>query len=162
MTNQFNIHALSTQHASSSEHIAVIDALHRFTWGLDAKDSALLASAFAADGVADFSPAANRIGIQFPPLRGSATIASSLLQFVSPLTTSQTVGNARVQVTGDRATPQALVEAQHLPSADHSRHYLMKNVYTVLLSRDGENWRIDEMSIVNIWADGDLKVITGQ
>jgi SnoaL-like domain len=130
--------------------------------GLDAKDSNLLASAFSEKGVADFSPAASRIGIQFPPLEGRETIAGALGQFVSGLSTSHTVGNARVTVTNDNAELQALVEAQHLPKADHSRHYLMKNVYTLSLSRKGSTWFIDQLSIDNIWADGDLKLITGQ
>jgi hypothetical protein len=162
MTNEFTIKALAGQIASPSDQIGVIDALHRFTWGLDAKDKELLASAFSDKGIADFSPAATRIGIQFPPLEGKETIAGALGQFVSGLSTSHTVGNARVSVANDKAELQALVEAQHLPKADHSRHYLMKNVYTLSLSRSGSTWLIDHLSIDNIWADGDLKVIIGQ
>jgi SnoaL-like domain len=162
MTSEFNIKALASQNASPADQIGVIDALHRFTWGLDAKDPVLLASAFSAKGVADFSPAAKRIGIQFPPLEGRDTIAGALSQFVSGLSTSHTVGNARVNVENDKAQLQALVEAQHLPKGDHSRHYLMKNAYTIALSRGGDRWLIDHLSIDNIWADGDLKVITGQ
>jgi hypothetical protein len=162
MTTEFSINAIAQQNASPADYIGVVDALHRFTWGLDAKDAALIASAFADQGIADFSPAAQRIGIQFPPLQGRDVIAAALGQFVSALSTSHTVGNARVHVDGNKARLQALVEAQHLPKADHSRHYLMKNIYTLSLTLVGDAWVIDHLSIDNIWADGDIKLITGQ
>ncbi len=161
MIPTFAIRALPHQAASPADHMAIIDALHRFTWGLDAKDEQLLASAFSEEGIADFSPAAQRIGMEFPPLNGRENIASALSQFVANLSTSHSASNARVAVSGDQAKMQALVEAQHLAIADHTRHYLMKNVYSLSLSRNGEIWLIDQLSIDNIWSDGDINVIAG-
>jgi hypothetical protein len=69
------------------------------------------------------------------------------------------VTNPRIALGGDRATLVALVEAQHLPSGDHRRHLLLKNIYTVELSRDGVRWVIDRLRIDNVWFDGDPTVL---
>jgi SnoaL-like domain len=150
------------QNATPAEYIAVLDALHRFTWGMDTDNGALIASAFAEDGVADFSPAATKIGITFPPLAGRAVIEQALVPFAAGLVTSHTVGNARVFVNGDKANLRALVEAQQIPVKDRSRYILLKNDYTVSLVKEGDTWRIKNMSIDNLWSQGDVKVLMGQ
>lgn len=60
-----------------------------------------------------------------------------------------------------RATLFALVEAQHVPKDDPSRHLLLKNIYAVELSRDHELWVIDHMRIENVWFTGDPTVLFG-
>jgi SnoaL-like domain len=155
-------HAQTRAAAAPAETLAVVDALYRFAQGMDEDNPQLLRSAFAADAVADFSPAAKRLGIEFPVLRGRETIAGGLIPFAAPLDTSHSVSNPRVQIKGRTATLSALVEAQHLPSKDHSRHILMKNRYAVDLVRAGSSWVITKMVIDNIWFDGDVKVLSGQ
>lgn len=150
------------QNASPVDQLAVLDALHRFAWGMDTDDSNLIASAFAPTGVADFGPAAQKLGIQFPLLEGREAIAGALGQFAGMLVTSHSVGNVRVHVDGDRARLRALVEAQHFPANDASRFLLMKNDYDLELTRNGGSWLIVRMTINNIWSQGDVRVITGQ
>jgi hypothetical protein len=151
-----------TQNASPADHIAVLDALHRFAWGMDTDNGDLIASAFAENGVADFSPAAKKIGITFPPLEGRDTIKGALTPFAQGLITSHTIGNARVEVNGDTAKVRALVEAQQISVKDRSRGILLKNDYDVALSRDGSQWVITRMTIDNVWSTGDVKVLTGE
>jgi hypothetical protein len=150
------------QNATPAEYLGVTDALHRFTWGMDTDNGALIASAFTEDGVADFSPAAKKIGIAFPLLQGRTTIEQALVPFAAGLITSHTVGNARVFVSGDTAKLHVLVEAQQISVKDKSRNILMKNDYTVSLIKQGDAWRITNMSIDNLWSQGDAKVLTGQ
>ncbi|MNW09877.1 hypothetical protein D3C71_2069780 [compost metagenome] len=66
-----------------------------------------------------------------------------------------------MSVDGDRAHLDALVEAQHVPRADHSRHYLMKNRYDVDLVRQGDMWVIQRVTIDNVWRSGDPSVLAG-
>jgi hypothetical protein len=152
---------MTTNLAELNDRYEVIDALHRVAIGLDTKDLTLLASAFTADAIADFTPAAKKVGMEFPVLTGRDAIVSALSQFLSNYKTSHTVGNARAQVKGDTASLYALVETQHVPLSDRSRHFLFKNQYTTDLVRDGDLWLIKHLHIENLWTDGDLKVITG-
>ena len=152
---------MTTSLSELNDRYEVIDALHRYAIGLDTKDLTLLESAFTSDAVADFTPAATKVGMEFPLLTGREAIVSALSQFLANYTTSHTVGNARAQVKGDIANLYALVEAQHVPLSDRSRHFLFKNQYTINLVREGNLWLIKHLHIENLWTDGDLKVITG-
>ncbi|MGL4488367.1 MAG: nuclear transport factor 2 family protein [Rhizobiaceae bacterium] len=154
--------AVLKQNATPSDYLGAVDALHRFTWGMDSDNAELIASAFSEDGTADFSPAAKTLGIQFPPITGRGNIEKGLHGFASGLITSHSVANARVNVNGDEALMHAIVEAQHFPVKDRSRNMLMKNAYIVKLVRNGDGWLIQNMSIENIWSQGDVKVITGE
>ena len=144
-----------------ADHHAVTDALIRFTNGMDTDNGALIASAFAEAGIADFTPAAARVGMQFPVLEGRETIVSALVPFASSFTTSHSVTNARVDVQGDTATLYALVEAQHLPTDNGSRNFMMMNQYRIDLIREGDQWVMSRMTIDNLWSEGDLAVMTG-
>lgn len=64
-------------------------------------------------------------------------------------------------VDGDTARATALVEAQHLLSADPATHALLKNPYTVAVVRDGSRWLIRRMLIENTWFTGDPVAIFG-
>jgi SnoaL-like domain len=152
-----------TQNATPAEYLAVVDALHRFTWGMDTDNKELLGSAFAEDGTADFSNAAKTLGITFPAITGRGNIKQGLGGFASGLVTSNIVADARVNVDGENATLYAIVEAQHIPLKDRTRNLLLSNAYTVKLGRNGDAWLIKNMSVVeNLWLQGDIKVATGQ
>jgi ketosteroid isomerase-like protein len=152
---------MNTTPNTARDELNIIDALYRFAQGLDTDDAAMLSSAFAEDAIADFSPAAAKLGIPFPRLSGRDNIVTALSGFVAPLDTSHSVANPRVVIDGDSASLSALVEAQHLPANDHTRHLLMKNRYQVELVRSNTQWLIKSVVIHNIWSDGDIKVITG-
>lgn len=140
----------------------IVDALHRFALGQDLKDAALFASAFAADAELDFRPAAARWGGNPPLMVGRDTIVTTILDsFTGRVDTTHQVTNPRIAMDGDTARLTALVEAQHLLSADHSTFALLKNPYDVELVRDGRRWVVRRMRIDNTWYRGDPAAIFG-
>lgn len=146
---------------TAAEKIAVIDTLHRFAAGIDLKDSTLLASAFTPDAVSDFRPAAAKAGFEYPVLEGRDTIVGALSGALSQLDTTHSVSNPRVTLNGDIARLDALVEAQHVPQSDPSRHYLMKNRYDVDLVQEEGVWLIQRVTVDNVWRSGDPAVLAG-
>lgn len=145
----------------AADKLAVAEALYRFAAGIDLKDADLLASAFAADAISDFRPAASKAGFDYPVLEGRDTIVTALTGSLKTLDTTHSVANPRVAIEGDNARLDALVEAQHVPSSDPSRHYLMKNRYDVELARLEDGWVIQRVTIDNIWRSGDPSVLAG-
>lgn len=140
----------------------IVDALLRFALGQDRKDRDLFASAFAEDAELDFRPAAAKWGAEPPVMRGRDTIVDTILgMFADRVDTTHQVTNTRVRVLGDRAHLTALVEAQHLLTADPGTHALLKNPYDVQLVRDGDRWLIRRMRIENTWLVGDPQAIFG-
>ncbi len=145
----------------TADKFAVIETLYRFAAGIDLRDRALLASAFTENAVSDFRPAAAKAGFEYPVLEGREVIVAALSDSLSQFDTTHSVSNPRVSIDGDKARLEAIVEAQHLPSNDHSRHYLMKNRYDVQLARHGELWRIERVTVDNVWRTGDPAVLAG-
>ncbi|KAF7559745.1 hypothetical protein G7046_g4410 [Stylonectria norvegica] len=123
----------STQ--ESADKAAVVDALYRFAVGIDEGNQVLLASALAEDSVSDFRLAAAKAGFDYPVIEGKEAIVSALSASLATIYTTHSVANPRVMLDGDKAHLEALVEAQHVPRSDPSRHYLMKNRYNVDLAR---------------------------
>lgn len=145
----------------TADKFAVIETLYRYAAGLDLRDNNLLASAFTEDAVSDFRPAGKKAGFEYPVLEGRETIIAALMGSLNQIDTTHSVSNPRVKIDGDKAVMDALVEAQHLPSSDHSSHYLMKNRYDVELIRDGEVWVIQRVTVDSVWRTGDPGVLTG-
>jgi hypothetical protein len=142
------------------DRVEVLDALYRFALGQDLKDRTLFASAFAEDAELDFRPAAAKWGARPPLMSGRDTIVTTILgMFTGRIDTTHQVTNPRVAVDGDTARLTALVEAQHLLTADHSVFALLKNPYDVDLVRDGERWVVRHLRIDNAWFTGDPATI---
>jgi hypothetical protein len=140
----------------------IADALYRFALGQDRKDAMLFASAFAADAELDFGPAAAEWGGESPVMAGREAIVAAILGlFAGRVDTTHQVTNVRIAVSGDTARVTALVEAQHLLSADHATHALLKNPYDVEAVRDGDRWVIRRMRIANAWFTGDPRAVFG-
>ncbi|MET0362478.1 MAG: nuclear transport factor 2 family protein [Sphingobium sp.] len=139
----------------------MIDALYRYAAGIDLRDQDLLASSLAEDAISDFRPAATKAGFEYPVLQGRETLVSALSTSLAGIDTTHTVSNPRVWLEGDTARMEALVEAQHVPQDDHSRHYMMKNRYDVDLSRNGDVWVIQRVVVDNVWRNGDPSVLAG-
>ncbi|OLF14943.1 nuclear transport factor 2 family protein [Actinophytocola xanthii] len=138
----------------------IADALYRFALGQDLKDRELFASAFAAEAELDFRPAAARWGGEVPLMSGRDTIVDTILgSFTGRVDTTHQVTNPRVSVDGDTARMTALVEAQHLLSADHATFALLKNHYQVALVREESHWLVHRMRIENVWFTGDPRAI---
>lgn len=144
------------------DRVEIVDALYRFGLGQDLKDRELFASSFSADAEVDFRPAAARWGASPPVMVGRDTIVSTILAlFEGRVDTSHQVTNPRVAIDGDTAQVTALVEAQHLLSADHGVHALLKNLYDVELVRDGSRWVMRRVRITNLWLTGTPAAIFG-
>lgn len=139
---------------------AIIDALYRFGAGQDLHDRALFESAFAPDAVLDFTQPARRLGVSLAPFTGRAQIVDAIVASTRALDTTHTVTNPRITAyDGTSATLFALVEAQHVPSDDHARHLLLKNIYFVDVVRRETGWVIRRMTIENVWMHGDGAVL---
>jgi hypothetical protein len=145
----------------TADKFAVVEALYRFAAGLDLRDHDLLSSAFAVDAISDFRPAGKKAGFDYPVLQGREIIVGALMGSLSEIDTTHSISNPRVTLDGDKAVMDALVEAQHLPSNDHSRYYLMKNRYYVELVRQGDIWVIQRYIVDNVWRTGDATVLSG-
>ncbi|WP_198946166.1 nuclear transport factor 2 family protein [Pseudofrankia asymbiotica] len=158
-------HALSAKDPADiigelKDRAEVTDALYRFTLGLDLRDRELAASAFAADAELE-SRATTGKGEPGPVMTGRDTIVETVLATIARLDTTHVVTNPRIQVNGDAARLTAIVEAQHLLTADHSRNALMKNRYTVALCRDGERWVMRRVRVETVWHAGDPAAVFG-
>ena len=147
--------------SDAADQLAVVDALYRFTAGIDLRDHALLASALAEHAVSDFRPAAAKAGFDYPVIEGRGAIVAALSGSLATLDTTHSVTNPRVTIDGDTARLDALVEAQHVPRSDPTRHYLMKNRYDVELARTGDSWVITRNTVDNVWRSGDPTVLAG-
>lgn len=145
----------------AADRLAVVEALYRFTAGIDLRDMELLASSLAENAVSDFRPAAAKAGFEYPGIEGRDVIVSALMTSLSTLDTTHSVSNPRVAIDGDTARMNVLVEAQHVPRSDPSRHYLMKNRYDVELARTVDVWVITRNTVDNVWRTGDPTVLSG-
>lgn len=142
------------------DRAAIVDALYRFGAGMDQRDRALFESAFSPAASLDLSGAARRLGFELPVIQGREAITEAIMAEVSRVDTTHTITNPRITgYDGRRARLSALVEAQNLPRGDHSRHLLLKNIYTVDLTKQDEDWTIDALLIENLWLDGDPEVL---
>jgi hypothetical protein len=150
-----------TSLTNTADKIAVVEALYRFAAGIDLRDKDLLASSLAADAVSDFRPAAAKAGFEYPVLEGRENIVAALSSALRLLDTTHSVSNPRATVNGNDAHLEAMVEAQHVPSNDAARHYLMKNRYDVELVRQGEVWVIRRTTVDNVWRSGDPAILAG-
>jgi len=162
VTQHQALRALETKDVARwlKDRVEVVDALYRFGLGQDLRDRELFASAFAVDAELDFRPAAAKIGVHTKLMVGRDNIVESILAVLAGVRTTHVITNPRVQFDGDFAWLTALVEAQHLLTADH-RHALLKNLYAVHLVRDGERWVIRQLHIDNIWYTGEPEAIFG-
>lgn len=145
----------------AGDKLAVAEALYRFAAGIDLRDRALLASAFAENAISDFRPAAAKAGFEYPVLQGRDVIVDALASSLSQVDTTHSISNPRVEIDGDAATVDMLVEAQHVSREDASSHYLMKNRYDVVLSRKGDAWEIERVTVDNVWRTGNPGVLAG-
>ncbi len=158
-----NSHATTAKPSptDAADKIAVAEALYRYAAGIDLRDDQLLASALTDDVVLDFRPAAAKAGFEYPVLEGRQTVVGALTNSLAGIDTTHTASNPLVSLQGDTAQLDALVEAQHLPRGDHSRHYLMKNRYDVELVRSSGGWLMRRITVDNVWRSGDAGVLAG-
>lgn len=144
------------------DHLEIVDALHRFGLGQDLADRTLFASSFTADAELDFRPAAARWGGRPPLMTGRDGIVDTILAgFAGRVTTTHQVTNPRIAINHEVASLTALVEAQHVLTADPETFALLKNRYAVSLVRDGGRWLMRRVHIDNVWYLGNPPAIFG-
>ena len=144
------------------DHLEITDALYRFGAGIDFNNDDLLASALAPDVIIDFTPSNKLWGLEFPVLSERNLIVQAFKHSVCLLDTTHVVTNPRIEINGDTAKLYAIVEAQHLPPNDHSRHCLMKNQYDVSLVRQGDRWVIKHLIVHGVWFTGEPSILMGK
>jgi hypothetical protein len=151
---------LKYERVDPQERDDIVDALYRFASGMDFRDRALFESAFSDEAALDLSRAARRMGMELPVMRGRQVIADVIMHETTLVDTTHSVTNPRiVAYDGKHARLSALVEAQNLPRDDHSRHLLLKNRFTVELTKQDGMWTIDYLQVENLWLDGDPRVL---
>lgn len=151
---------IASQGPSAQDFIAIVDALYRFGAGQDLRERVLFESAFSPDAALDFTQPAQLLGADIEPFQSRTAIVETIFAAIGDLDTTHTISNPRVtSFNGEHAELFALVEAQHLPRGDHSRHLLLKHIYTQRLTRYGKLWMIDHMRIDMIWFTGDPAVL---
>ena len=147
---------------TAEDRLGIADALYRLGAGIDEASDTLLASAFTADAIVDFGPAARAMGVDFPPLAGRDATASTLVATVGKLDTTHAVSNPRVTMEDGRVVLRALVEAAHFPPGDRSRRCVMHNRYAADMRREDGAWRIARLDVQCAWFDGDPQVLLGR
>jgi hypothetical protein len=146
------------------DRFEIADAMHRYAFGLDHGDGDSLASAFTEDCVLDFTTAGQKLGLPFTVLNGRNQVLEVLVPMIGPLDTSHTISNVQIEVSGDTATLHCYLMSQHFMPGEGPRqgadHALLMNRYDADLVRDGLKWRIQRVTIDNVWAEGNPDVVT--
>ena len=144
------------------DRLEIADALYRFGAAIDSNSEELFVSALAPDAIVDMTPGNKLWGLELPVFQGRDIVIQALRNSVCLLDTTHVVTNPRIEINGDAAKLYAIVEAQHLPPDDHSRHCLMKNQYDVSLVRNGDYWVIKHMLVKGVWFTGKPNILMGQ
>ena len=147
----------------ANDRYEIVDALHRFAFGLDHGDADSLSSAFTEDCVLDFRPAGKKLGLDFPKLTGRQAIVQTLIPLLGPLDTSHTTSNLQIEISDDSATLYCYVSAQHFMPREGPRpgteNALLMNRYDCQLVRDGQKWRFRQIVIDNAWSQGNPEIL---
>ena len=147
----------------ANDRYEAADTLHRYAFGLDHGDAAILASALTEDCILDFRPADRNLHLNFPLLTGRQAILDAVLPLIGPLDTSHTATNLQVEIGENSARLSAYVMSQHFMPRQGSRrgaeNALLMNRYDCELVRDGQKWRFKRITIDNAWSQGDPEIL---
>lgn len=145
---------------------AAIDALLRYTDGLDRADEAQLKSAFTEQAILDLSQFLS-LGMTYPPIHGLDNITAVCMGAVGKaLETTHSLTNILVKLDdqNNSANITCYCEAQHIKqgqafaSDSHDNSFLVKSRYTALVSQQGPTWKIERLDIVPLWSKGNSSV----
>ncbi len=144
------------------DRLEIADALYRFVAGIGFNNEVFFISALAPDIVVDMTPGNKLWGLSLPVFQGRDVVIQALKNSVCLLDTTHAVTNLRTEINRDTAKLYAIVEAQHLPPNDHTRHCLMKNQYEANLIRSGDKWVIKHLRVDGVWFTGEPSVLMEQ
>lgn len=145
---------------------AAIDALLRYTDGLDRADETHLKSAFTEKAVLDLS-AFKSLGQTYEPIHGLDKITAVCMGAVGKaLETTHSLTNILVELNdeNDSATITCYCEAQHIKqgqafaSDSHDNSLLVKSRYIASVSKQGPTWKMERLDIVPLWSKGNNNV----
>jgi SnoaL-like domain len=145
--------------AAYPDRIQIIDALYRLVIGIDDNDPPLLMSSLTSDCHVDYQKAGQIMGLSFPVLDDRDAAVETVLAVVGPLDTLHKVSTSRVWVNGDKGNMTAVVEAQHFPPNNRSRHLMMNSRYELEVRKDDGAWKISSLVCNLVWFDGDPQVL---
>ncbi|KAL6903952.1 hypothetical protein GGI43DRAFT_399265 [Trichoderma evansii] len=143
-----------------------IDALLRYTDGLDRGDATQLDSAFTEDAIVDLS-AFSSLGMNYEPIHGRNTITAVCMNAVGEaLETTHSLTNILVKLNdkNDSAIITCYSEAQHIKkgqafaSDSHDNSLLVKCRYNASVSQRGSEWKIERLDVVPLWSKGNMSV----
>ena len=140
---------------------AIIDALSRFTTGLDTADAALFDSAFASDA---------RFEMNGQAIDGLDAIHERLYNLVSKLDTTHFVTNVRanIEAGSSRASMTATALAKHYSSGQgktsNAPCFSAGSRYIIDCEKDGKDglWKIRYFKGESVWFEGDRAAVIGQ
>ena len=143
---------------------AITDVLFRVAVGIDLADAELLATTVTDDAVVDLGPATRKIGSDFPAMESSEQATGTHLRAVGSPDTSHSMTSMRVSLSGDTATADCSVMAQHFLPGEGSRpdrtaHALEMNLWAAAFLRTAEGWRIRRLDVNNAWFEGDPSIL---
>lgn len=145
---------------------AAIDALLRYTDGLDRADAAQFESAFTENAILDLT-AFSSLGINYEPIHGRSSIIAACMSAVGEaLETTHSLTNILVKLNNqnDGAAITCYAEAQHIKkgqafaSDSHDNSLLVKSRYIASVSQQGPDWKIERLEVVPLWSKGSMSV----
>lgn len=92
-------------------------------------------------------------------MQGRDIIVDALVSSLSQVDTTHSISNPRVMIDGDGASVDMLVEAQHVSRDDPGSNYLVKNRCDFALSRRGDVWVIEQVTVDNDLGTGNPRVL---
>lgn len=159
----FKAKTLPLKLSGLTDREACIDTIVRFVQGIDDASEELLMSAFDPSVEFDLT-AVSAVGVPFGKHSGRDEVVAHLLSSVGRLDTLHQTTNFRVIVEGDEAQLTCFNLAQHMRAGDghdgSKPQYLMGNRMWVKLVRAEEGlWRMKQVELSNMWAQGDMKAV---
>jgi hypothetical protein len=149
------------QKITAEDRFEILDTFLRVQEGIDTCDAGMIRSAFTQSARFDFSGAARFAGVEFPVLEGRDEIVEALIGSVGRLDTLHQVSNPRIALTDVGVSLTTVMEADHFPPGDHSRHFSIKSRHSSLLVNEDGAWLIASNEVHAVWIDGDAAVLSG-
>lgn len=128
----------------------IVECQYRYAWGLDSKDEAVLATAFA-DTIDTYYPDA---GVELNGISGPDFGASMISQFAKINMTTQHYMNVySVEIDGDTAFARTYLRATHV--IEGLEPYIVGGYYENNYVRTDEGWRIKRVSLYYTYTEGE-------
>ncbi|KAK0612424.1 hypothetical protein B0T17DRAFT_475183, partial [Bombardia bombarda] len=137
---------------------SIADAIYRIVNGLDSNDLDLFVSGWTEDAVFDIN------GIES---KGLLALKENLFGSISKLDTTHFVTNMRISISegGETADLTANALSQHFRRGEGMKGGkgwlagVLYRVEVVKVAGVGEEWKVRDLKVVTLWAEGDVTVM---